>query len=210
VDLVIGMGLLMAYSVGANDVANAMGTSVGSRALTVRRAILAAAVFEFLGAFLAGGEVTKTIRGGILVPEKASAAQADMLCGMLAALAAAGTWLIAASRLGWPVSTTHSIVGAIAGFGAVALGMDAVEWAKLSSIAASWVISPVLAGAVSFVVIRVITRTILDHDDPVERTRRYGCMYVFKERLISLGALPDAWPAGPSTGLPAGLPGQGG
>jgi len=177
--LAIALGLLMAYSIGANDVANAMGTSVGSRALTVRRAILIAAVLEFAGAFLAGGEVTKTIRGGILDPSLAGENPQAVLCGMLASLTAAGLWLIVASRLGWPVSTTHSIVGAIAGFGTVALGFDAVQWGKIGQIVASWIVSPLLSGTLSFIVIRIIQRSLLDHADPVERTRRYGWVYVF-------------------------------
>jgi len=179
VGLAIGLGLLMAYSIGANDVANAMGTSVGSRALTVRRAILIAAVLEFGGAFVAGGEVTKTIRGGILDPALAAAEPQAVLCGMLASLTGAGIWLIVASRLGWPVSTTHSIVGAIAGFGCVALGVDSVQWPKLGQIVASWVVSPLLSGTLSFMVINVIQRSVLDHPDPVERTKRFGWIYVF-------------------------------
>jgi len=177
--LAMALGLLMAYSIGANDVANAMGTSVGSRALTVRRAILIAAVLEFGGAFFAGAEVTKTIRGGILDVGIAAAQPNDVLYGMLAALTAAGLWLIVASRLGWPVSTTHSIVGAIAGFGCVALGTSAVEWGKLGTIVASWVVSPLLSGTMAFGVMNVIQRTLLDRDDPVAQTRRYAWAYVW-------------------------------
>ena len=125
--LALGLGLYMAWAIGANDVANAMGTSVGSRALTVFQAILVAAVFEFLGAFLVGGHVTKTIRGGILDPGLAEQHTDLLEYGMLAALTGAATWLLAASRMGWPVSTTHSIVGAITGFGVVALGVEGVQ-----------------------------------------------------------------------------------
>ena len=139
-------GFFMAWGVGANDVANAMGTSVGSKALTIKQAILIAMVFEFAGAYLAGGEVTSTIRKGI-VDSAVFTDQPDLLVfGMLSALLAAGTWLAVASYMGWPVSTTHSIVGAIVGFAAVGVSYDAVNWTKVSTIVASWVVSPVMAG----------------------------------------------------------------
>ncbi|MCL4116740.1 UNVERIFIED_CONTAM: hypothetical protein GTU68_013933, partial [Idotea baltica] len=138
----------MAWGIGANDVANAMGTSVGSGALTIKQAILAAIVFEFSGAYLAGGEVTNTIKNGII---DVSMISSDlMVLGMLSALLAAGTWLLIASHKGWPVSTTHSIVGAVIGFAVVGVSFNAVHWSGVIPIVASWVISPVLAGLVSF------------------------------------------------------------
>jgi PiT family inorganic phosphate transporter len=179
VGLAIGLGLYMAYSIGANDVANAMGTSVGSRALTLRQALLVAAVFEFLGAFLVGGHVTETIRGGILDPGVFGQNKDALVWGMLASLTAAGTWLIAASRVGWPVSTTHSIVGAIAGFGVVALGAEAVKWGVMARIVSSWVVSPVLSGTIAFLLIGQIRRTILDRADPIAQTRRWAPAYAF-------------------------------
>jgi PiT family inorganic phosphate transporter len=194
VGLALALGLYMAFSIGANDVANAMGTSVGSGALTLRRAVLVAAVLELLGAVLVGGHVTKTIRGGILDPDAMSASAEALNAlqwGMLAALTAAGTWLLAASRLGWPVSTTHSIVGAIAGFGIVAFGVDAVQWNKLVSIVASWVVSPVLAGTLSFLIFMLIRRTILDHSDPVAQVRRWGGAYVFA--VVAVIGLVTLW-----------------
>ena len=178
-DLVVGLaivlGLYTAFSIGANDVANAMGTSVGSRALTLRGAILVAAVFEFAGAYLVGGHVTETIRGGILDPAIVGERPDVVIAGMLAALTAAGTWLIVASRLGWPVSTTHAIVGAIAGFGMVALGWSAVEWGELGRIVSSWVLS----GSLAIVIFTVTRRLILDHDDPVRQLQKWGPLYVF-------------------------------
>ena len=177
--LAIALGLYMAYAIGANDVANAMGTSVGSRALTVGQAIVVAGIFEFLGAALFGGSVTQTIRKGILVPEFVAASPQTVVYGMMASLTGAATWLLLASRLGWPVSTTHSIVGAIVGFGAVALGADAVEWAKLVPIVSSWVISPFLSGTLAFGVFMLIRRTILDREAPTEALRRWGPLYVF-------------------------------
>ncbi|MDN6323721.1 MAG: inorganic phosphate transporter, partial [Halomonas sp.] len=119
-------GFFMAWGVGANDVANAMGTSVGSKAITIKQAILIAVIFEFLGAWLAGGEVTATIRGGMLDPVLLEENPQLLVYGMLSALLAAAIWLLIASARGWPVSTTHSIVGAIVGFGAVGLGGEAV------------------------------------------------------------------------------------
>ena len=143
-------GVFMAWGVGANDVANAMGTSVGSGALTIKQAIFVAIIFEFLGAYLAGGEVTGTIRKGIIDPDVMAGSPELLVFGMMAALLAAGTWLLIASAMGWPVSTTHSIIGAIVGFAAVGISPDVVSWGKVGSIVASWVISPLLAGTIAF------------------------------------------------------------
>src|SRR5690606_24022296 len=151
-------GFFMAWGVGANDVANAMGTSVGSRALTIKQAIVVAMVFEFCGAYLAGGEVTGTIKRGIV---DASWLTPDpMVLGMMSALLAAGTWLLVASMKGWPVSTTHSIVGAVIGFAAVGVSMDAVHWGGVAPIVASWVVSPVLSGTIAFGVFMSVQRLI--------------------------------------------------
>ena len=177
--LAVVLGLYMAFSIGANDVANAMGTSVGSKALTIKQAILIAAVLEFLGAFLVGGQVTKTVRGGILDPQISAASPDLIIYGMLASLMAAGTWLVVASRLGWPVSTTHTIVGAIAGFGLVAFGTSVVQWEQLVQIVASWVVSPLLSGALAFLIYSAIRWTILRHPDPVKKTRRWAPLYIF-------------------------------
>jgi PiT family inorganic phosphate transporter len=177
--LALGLGLYMAWAIGANDVANAMGTSVGSKALTVGQAVIVAGVLEFLGAFLVGGHVTKTIRGGILDASVVAASPETLVFGMLAALTAAGTWLVFASRMGWPVSTTHSIVGSIAGFGLVAYGFSGVEWGRLGPIAASWLISPLLAGTAAFLIIVAIRRTILDRERPIDQVRRWGPLYAF-------------------------------
>ncbi len=177
--LAVVLGLYMAFSIGANDVANAMGTSVGSKALTIKQAILIAAVLEFLGAVLVGGHVTKTVRGGILDPQISAAAPDLIVYGMLASLMAAGTWLVVASRLGWPVSTTHSIVGAIAGFGMVAFGVSAVQWEQLVQIVASWVVSPLLSAALAYLIFTAIRWTILRHPDPVRKTRKWAPLYIF-------------------------------
>ncbi|SHF87398.1 inorganic phosphate transporter, PiT family [Microbulbifer donghaiensis] len=172
-------GFFMAWGVGANDVANAMGTSVGSRALTIKQAILIAMIFEFAGAYLAGGEVTATIRKGIIDSELFVDQPQLLVYGMLSALLAAGTWLMIASILGWPVSTTHSIVGAIVGFSAVGISVDAVSWGKVGSIVASWVVSPVLAGTISFLLFRSVQRLILNTEDPFTNAKRYIPFYMF-------------------------------
>ena len=172
-------GIFMAWGIGANDVANAMATSVGSRALTIKQAILVAAIFEFLGAVLAGGEVTGTIRKGIVDAELLSGTPELLVYGMLAALLAAGTWLLIASRNRWPVSTTHSIVGAIVGFAAVGIGVDAVKWAKVGTIVMSWVVSPITAGFIAYVIYRSVQKLILSREDPLERAKRYVPVYIF-------------------------------
>ena len=144
IGLAAAFGLFMAWGIGANDVANAMATSVGSRAITIKQALIIAAVFEFSGAVLAGGEVTKTIRKGIIDASSLTDTPELLIFGMLAALLAAGLWLLIASQRGWPVSTTHSIVGAIIGFAIAGIGLDAVNWGKVGAIVASWVASPLL------------------------------------------------------------------
>ena len=179
ISLAAVFGLFMAWGIGANDVANAMATSVGSKALTIKQAIIVAAIFEFLGAVLAGGEVTATIRKGIVDAELISHEPRLLIYGMLAALLAAGTWLLVASRNGWPVSTTHSIVGAIVGFAAVGIGVDAVQWGAVGNIVMSWVISPLIAGFIAYLIYLSVQRLILHHEDPLAQAKRYVPMYMF-------------------------------
>jgi PiT family inorganic phosphate transporter len=177
--LAIIFGLYMTWGIGANDVANAMGTSVGSGAITVKQAIIIAAIFEFAGAFIAGGNVTKTIRKGIIDPSSIVDNPEILVFGMLAALLAAAIWLMIASARGWPVSTTHSIVGAVIGFAVAGIGIDAVEWGKVSMIAASWVVSPLLGGTLAFLLMMSIRRLILNTENPFQSARRWGPAYVF-------------------------------
>lgn len=143
------LGFFTAYGVGANDVANAMGTSVGSKVLTIKQAVLVAAVFEFLGAFLAGGGVTQTIRKGVIDPALFEGNLEIFIYGMISALFAAGTWLLISSLRGWPVSTTHTIVGAIVGFGIYALGYEAINWSVVGNIGLSWITSPLSSAVVA-------------------------------------------------------------
>ena len=172
-------GFFMAWGIGANDVANAMGTSVGARALTLAQAILVACIFEFAGAYLAGGEVTSTIRKGIIDPGLLEGTPDLLVFGMMASLLAAGTWLLIASSRGWPVSTTHSIVGAIVGFAAVGISVDAVSWSKVTSIVSSWVVSPLMAGIISFLIFRSVQALILNTENPFDNAKRYVPGYMF-------------------------------
>lgn len=172
-------GFLMAWGVGANDVANAMGTSVGANALTIKQAIFIAMIFEFAGAYLAGGEVTGTIRKGIIDPAMLADTPELLVYGMMSSLLAAGIWLAVASWRGWPVSTTHSIVGAIVGFAAIGIGVDAVKWDKVTSIVMSWVVSPVISGTFAFFIFRSVSQLILNTDNPFENAKKYVPFYMF-------------------------------
>ena len=156
-----------------------MGTSVGARALTLFQAILVACIFEFAGAYLAGGEVTSTIRKDIIDPNILSGSPDLLVYGMLSSLLAAGTWLLIASYKGWPVSTTHSIVGAIVGFAAVGISMDAVVWNKVTTIISSWVISPLMAGTISFLIFKSVQILILDTEDPFANAKKFVPGYMF-------------------------------
>ena len=160
------VGFFMAFGIGANDVANAMGTSVGSKAITLKQAVIIAAIFEFLGAFLAGGEVTSTIRKGIVDPTIYSDDPNIFIIGMLASLLAAGTWLLIASSRGWPVSTTHTIVGAIVGFVIISKGISFVSWGTVSNIAGSWVTSPLISGLLAFIIFKTAQHFILNKSNP--------------------------------------------
>ncbi|EPJ44648.1 MAG: putative phosphate transporter [Osedax symbiont Rs2] len=172
-------GFFMAWGVGANDVANAMGTSVGSKALTLKQAIMIAIVFEFAGAYLAGGAVTATIRKGIIDPALLASTPELLIFGMMSALLAAAIWLLVATFYGWPVSTTHTIVGAIVGFAAIGISPDAVNWGKVAKIVASWVVSPVTAGFIAFFLFRTVQKLVLDTVNPFANAQKYVPGYIF-------------------------------
>jgi PiT family inorganic phosphate transporter len=173
------VGFFMAWGIGANDVANAMGTSVGSKALTIKQAIIIAMIFEFAGAYLAGGEVTSTIRKGIIDPGLFVDIPELLVFGMISALLAAATWLLVASVLGWPVSTTHSIVGAIIGFAAIGISPDTVAWGKVGGIVGSWVITPLISGVIAFIIFNSAQKLIFDTEKPLEQAKRYVPLYMF-------------------------------
>lgn len=177
-------GLLMAFGIGANDVANAMGTSVGSGTITVKQAILIAMIFEFAGAYLAGGQVTQTIKSGIIEPTLFSDSPDILILGMMSALFAAGAWLLLASYKGWPVSTTHSIVGAIIGFACVTVGPDAVHWGGVKNIVGSWFITPIISGVIAYIIFTSTQKLIFNSDTPMINAKRYGPIYMGLTSLI--------------------------
>ncbi|SDB44814.1 inorganic phosphate transporter, PiT family [Pseudidiomarina indica] len=176
--LAAAFGLFMAWGIGANDVANAMGTSVGSKALTIKQAIIVAMIFEFAGAYLAGGEVTSTIRNGIIDSSYYTHAPELLVFGMIGSLLAAGTWLLIASWAGWPVSTTHSIIGAIVGFSAVGVGVESVKWSAVGGIVGSWVITPLIAGVIAYFVFLSAQKLIFDNENPLRMAKRYVPFYM--------------------------------
>ncbi len=213
-------GAYMAWNIGANDVANAMGTSVGSGALTLKRAIVVAAVFEFAGAVLVGSHVTDTIRSGIVevalfAPTGPIGADGPLLLalGMLAALVAAGAWLHIATHLALPVSTTHSIVGAVVGIGVATFGVAGVDWGTMLEIVLSWVASPLLGALIAFFAFGFVRRRILESDDPAAASRRTGpylvglvVTIIFLSFLYkALGNVIDAPPFALALGLSVGL-----
>ena len=174
-------GFFMAWGVGANDVANAMGTSVGARAITSKQAIIIAMVFEFTGAWLAGGEVTSTIRSSIIDIESAGFDDRPelLIFGMLSSLLAAGIWLVVASKYGWPVSTTHSIIGAIIGFAVVGISADSVMWGQVLEIVASWIVSPVFSGTIAFILFLSVEKLVLSREDPLKYAKKFVPYYMF-------------------------------
>jgi phosphate/sulfate permease len=177
--LALLFGFYMAWSVGANDVANAMGTSVGSGALTLKRAVVLAAILEFSGAFFVGSHVSETVRKGIIDTQSFNSQPMLLAYGMLAAMLAAAAWLQFASYYGWPISTTHSIVGAIIGFGVVVGGASAVHWEKVGTIASSWVISPLLSGTIAFFLFSYIRKQVFDSPTPVLKAKQLTPYLVF-------------------------------
>jgi PiT family inorganic phosphate transporter len=181
--ILIGLALVvcayMAWNIGANDVANAMGTSVGSRALTLKQAVIIAAVFEFCGAFFAGDAVTDTVRKGILTVDFGDGTvdavlSQDIAFGFIAAMMAAATWLTIATRMGLPVSTTHSIIGGILGVGLileVKHGTSLIDWEVVQKVVMSWVASPLMGGLLGFFSFIIIKKLILENENPIDRSR---------------------------------------
>jgi phosphate/sulfate permease len=182
--LALAAGFYMAWSIGANDVANAMGTSVGSGALTLKRACILAAIFEFAGALLVGAHVSDTVRSGIFDPAIFNGREQVLIVGMIASLLAAGAWLQVASYFGWPVSTTHTIIGAVVGFGMVAAGFNEIAWGKVGFIGVSWVVSPLLSCAVSYLIFRYVLRQVFFQPNPVEAAKRFTPNMVFVTLMI--------------------------
>ncbi len=172
-------GLYMAWNIGANDVANAMGTSVGSGALTLRSAVFVAAIFELSGAMLAGGRVTETIADGIVDFSALSVSPLLLAGGMACSLVAAALWIHAATSMGFPVSTTHSIVGAVLGFGLSVGGFEPIDWAVLGRIVASWLLSPLLGGVSAYFLFRWLQRVVFENEQSTRMVARLTPLFVF-------------------------------
>lgn len=177
--IVLLVGFYMAWNIGANDVSNAMGTSVGSGALTLRRAVILAAILEFSGAFFVGGTVSETMQGQLIDVTQFVSTPNILIFGMCGALLGTGLWLQLASYFGLPVSTTHAIIGAILGFGALTLGVTGIEWGMIGSIALSWVISPLLSGVISYAIFGILQRQILFNLNPALATKRHIPIFLF-------------------------------
>ncbi len=179
--LAILASLYMSWNIGANDVANSMGTSVGSGALTLRNAIIVAVVFEFLGAVLVGKHVTNTIAKGIVDPTLIP--PNTLMVGMLAALIGAGLWVTIATYLRLPVSTTQSIVGAVMGFAAI-INMELIHWEVVGDIAASWVVSPILGAIMAYIFFMIMRRFIFAKDDPIKEAKIVMPFFIFLTALL--------------------------
>lgn len=177
--LVLIVGFYMAWNIGANDVSNAMGTSVGSGALTLRKAVIFAAILEFCGAYFVGADVSETMQKGLINTELFLAEPSILSIGMCAALLGTSIWLQIASFFGLPVSTTHAIVGAILGFGLFVGGTGAVQWEEVSSIALSWLVSPLISGIISYVIFSAIQHKILYALSPKLATRQFFPLLTF-------------------------------
>ncbi|MDE3047228.1 MAG: inorganic phosphate transporter [Verrucomicrobiota bacterium] len=177
--LTLSLGFYMAWNIGANDVANAMGTSVGSKALTLKKAVFLAAILEFSGAYFVGSSVSETIQKGIVEPSVFQSDPMIFVFGMMGSLLATGALLQIASYFGLPVSTTHAIVGAVLGFGLCIGGPSAIHWSTLGWIASSWILSPVLSGIVSYAIFSLIQRKILFALDPIEASQKLTPFFIF-------------------------------
>lgn len=171
-------GLFMAWNIGANDLANALGTSVGSGMVSAKKAVLLGAFLMFFGAVFVGRHVTETIQKGIIDPLLFQASPMLLTLGMLSAIVAASTWVAIATYYGLPVSTTHSIVGAVAGFGAISVGIQNIKMMTLLSIAASWITSPIFAAILSYIVLKSLDKSIFGARKPIKRAEKIGPIWV--------------------------------
>ncbi len=167
--LVALLSFYVAWNLGANDVANAMGTSVGSKAVSLRQALLIAGVLEFTGAVLFGQKVSQTLATEIVNPALFANAPQLFLTGMVSVLLASGVWLQIATARGLPVSSSHAVVGAIAGFSACAVGFEAIDWFSIGTITFAWIITPVVSGTISALLYSLVKHWILDRDDPLHQ-----------------------------------------
>ena len=171
-------GFFMAFGIGANDVSNSMGTSVGSGTITAKQAIIIALIFASAGAYLAGGEVTETIKSGVIDPMQFVDTPDVLALGMLSTLFASGAWLFIATKMGWPVSGTHTIIGAIIGFACITIGPSSVDWSSISSIVGSWFVTPVVAGILAYAIFASTQKLIFDTEQPLKNAQKFGPYYM--------------------------------
>ncbi len=177
--IAIALCFFMTWGVGANDLANVMSTTMGSKAVTVKQAMLIAIIFEFAGAFLGGTDVTETMRDGIINTEQLTTSPHILIEGMLGVLMACTIWMNLASYFGVPVSITNALVGSMVGFGSVVLGSDAIHWNQVSHIAIGWISSPLIAGVTAYSLFMSIQQTIFIRNNPLERAKIYIPIYLF-------------------------------
>ncbi|CAB50306.1 inorganic phosphate transporter [Pyrococcus abyssi] len=175
--LTLILGLAMAWAIGANDAANSMSTAVGAGAITPKQAVLIAGILEFTGAYFFGKTVTETIRKGIIDPSRISDPNV-LVYGSLAALLGATIWLVIATKYGLPVSTTHSIIGGIVGYGVVYAGLEIVNWGKMASVVLSWILSPIVGAIFAFFIFKAIRRTVLESEDPIRSAKRWSPVWI--------------------------------
>lgn len=190
--LIIGgasaIGFYMAWSIGSNDVANSMATAVGAKAITFKQAVLIAGILNFVGAVLLGPHVAETIKGKIVNTEMIADPQI-LLLGFVASLLAAAIWITLSTWKSMPVSTTHAIIGALMGFGIIAGGMSSVNWGKVSSVAASWVLSPVVGCILAFLVFKIIVKLIFAKDEPVKSAKIVGPLIIGVTAFLIVSSL---------------------
>jgi len=179
----LALGLYMSWNIGANDVANSMASAVGAKAITFKQAVLIAAILSVIGAVFIGSHVTQTVSKGIIVPTRIGDPKLIVI-GFFSALLAAGIWVTLATWMSMPISTTHSIIGALIGFGLVAGGGNVVNWSKLGAVAASWIISPVFAGLIAYLIFHLIAKFILRKHDPNLAARKFSPIFVGATFLI--------------------------
>ncbi|AEH24724.1 inorganic phosphate transporter [Pyrococcus yayanosii] len=175
--ITIAIGLFMAWAIGANDAANSMSTAVGAGAITPRQAVIIAGVLEFTGAYFFGKTVTETIRKGIIDPSKINDPNV-LIYGSVAALLGATLWLLIATHYGLPVSTTHSIIGGIVGYGIVYAGLSVVNWSKMVQVILSWILSPIAGAIMAFIVFKAVTKTVLQSKDPIKSAKQWSPFWI--------------------------------
>ncbi|WP_199920110.1 inorganic phosphate transporter [Thermococcus piezophilus] len=175
--ITIILGFAMAWAIGANDAANSMSTAVGAKAITPKQAVLIAGVLEFTGAYFFGKSVTETIRKGILYPDKITDPTV-LIYGSIAALLAATIWLVVATKFGLPVSTTHSIIGGIAGYGIAYAGLGIVNWDKMAQVVLSWILSPVIGALMAYFIFKALTKSIFESENPVRSARIWSPFWI--------------------------------